>query len=620
MVGRRLAESNRASHPGARRRRAVRAAILIAIALGVGHTTLRAHELARGVGTQSVFSLRDDAVEIELNFGVSKLVAYSYMSQIDSDGSERVTPEEADAFLTAKGKELVADLELYLNDQRIPLAIERHWENGLRGPTGAYVFDCYFKLVAKLPPALPDGGWWLHYHDGTFANETSSQFCWVRDKEESRQISYQILVPEPESVPGSGYRTEGRNISIFFDRGDANPRFFELMGDRDKIKRETMQEFAALREKHRGGAAAKNGDAEVASTPAAPIFEEREDTGERSREGEDDSAIEWAAGFLRDIAKGRTSMLELLLGIILAIGYGAGHALAPGHGKAMVSAYLVGTKGRIRDAIVLGTVVTFAHTFTIFLFGIFLLYLMQQITEKAGTDTYQNMMISTMSFVSGLLLAVLGGVLTRHRWRHRNASDENHDHHHGLFGHSHPHLPAYAHSHSHAHGHDHEHAHGHGGEHEHVHEHEHGHAHVHASAVATDSPAASKQGTRFRDLLVLGLSGGMVPCPTGFAIMIFAAQFQAMVAGIVLFFFFSVGLGAVLVGIGILLVTGRDWLLRASKATKERRDWWIRRISIASASLILALGIYFMVESVAKDPKSFALLFHTIGRWLEGGL
>ena len=53
-------------------------------------------------------------------------------------------------------------------------------------------------------------------------------------------------------------------------------------------------------------------------------------------------------------------MLVLLL--LAAFGWGALHALSPGHGKAMVAAYLVGTRGSTRDAVLLGATVTVTHT------------------------------------------------------------------------------------------------------------------------------------------------------------------------------------------------------------------------------------------------------------------
>ena len=50
--------------------------------------------------------------------------------------------------------------------------------------------------------------------------------------------------------------------------------------------------------------------------------------------------------------------------ILLAMAYGASHALAPGHGKTMVAAYLVGTRGKISDALILGLSTMFTHTIT----------------------------------------------------------------------------------------------------------------------------------------------------------------------------------------------------------------------------------------------------------------
>ena len=78
-----------------------------------------------------------------------------------------------------------------------------------------------------------------------------------------------------------------------------------------------------------------------------------------------------SAGFA-DILGDSDKLLVLLL--LAAFGWGAIHALSPGHGKAMVAAYLVGTKGKPRDAVALGAIVTATHTAGVFALGLITLY------------------------------------------------------------------------------------------------------------------------------------------------------------------------------------------------------------------------------------------------------
>ncbi|HEY1275658.1 MAG TPA: hypothetical protein VGF25_12125, partial [Thermoleophilaceae bacterium] len=73
------------------------------------------------------------------------------------------------------------------------------------------------------------------------------------------------------------------------------------------------------------------------------------------------------AGLFERAASGE-GVLALLL--LAAFGWGALHALSPGHGKAMVAAYLVGTKGKARHAVALGATVTITHTIGVFALGL----------------------------------------------------------------------------------------------------------------------------------------------------------------------------------------------------------------------------------------------------------
>jgi nickel/cobalt exporter len=126
-------------------------------------------------------------------------------------------------------------------------------------------------------------------------------------------------------------------------------------------------------------------------------------------------------GLLDDAAAGRGVLLLLLLA---AFGWGALHALSPGHGKSMVAAYLVGTRGSTRDAVVLGATVTVAHTAGVVALGVVALALSAWILPE---DLYP-----WLNLVAGLLVVGVGvGVL---RGRLRSAGHHHHEH-----GHDHHH-------------------------------------------------------------------------------------------------------------------------------------------------------------------------------------
>ena len=137
-----------------------------------------------------------------------------------------------------------------------------------------------------------------------------------------------------------------------------------------------------------------------------------------------ESRTEATGGFARvfeDAASGRGVLLLLLLA---AFGWGALHALSPGHGKAMVAAYLVGTRGRARHAIALGGAVTVTHTIGVFALGVVTLALSQYVLAE---DLYP-----WLTLISGLMVVTVGGAVLRSRLRHAraHAGGKHHHHHH----------------------------------------------------------------------------------------------------------------------------------------------------------------------------------------------
>jgi nickel/cobalt transporter (NicO) family protein len=121
----------------------------------------------------------------------------------------------------------------------------------------------------------------------------------------------------------------------------------------------------------------------------------------------------------------------LVLMLLAALGWGALHALSPGHGKAMVAAYLVGTRGRPRHAVILGATVTVTHTIGVFALGLVTLALSQYVLPE---DLYP-----WLNLVAGLLVVGIGAGVLRSRLRHAKHHHHPHHHHHevtrrGLLG------------------------------------------------------------------------------------------------------------------------------------------------------------------------------------------
>ena len=211
----------------------------------------------------------------------------------------------------------------------------------------------------------------------------------------------------------------------------------------------------------------------VSAAPTAPLLTE---------------ASGQAAQLLTYLYEPIRSPWVLLVALALATMLGGLHALTPGHGKTLVAAYLVGSRGTVKHAIFLGGIVTFTHTASVIVIGLLALFASQFVVP--------DVLIPLLEILSGLLVVFLGGRLIWQRWLAFRGSID-HDH-------------AYGHAHDHAHDHTHHHHHNHegGAAHHHTHAvtHDHGDGHVHSHLP----PAA---GISFSSLLTMGISGGLVPCP-----------------------------------------------------------------------------------------------------------
>lgn len=261
---------------------------------------------------------------------------------------------------------------------------------------------------------------------------------------------------------------------------------------------------------------------------------------------------------------------------------GAAHALQPGHGKTIVAAYLVGARGTVRDAVILGVVVTITHTLTIYvlaaLAGWGSLY-----WDMAEVERY-------LGVLAALLILLVGLSLLWTQWR-RRAPDAGHAH-----GHSHDH----SHGNEHGHPHDHAHPHSHGGDHDDSHDGDHGYAHDHAHlpGFSHSHPDPSEM-TSLSKIFLLGVSGGIVPCPEGLAVFLASIAGGQIKTGLLLVMVFSLGLAASLVAVGILFI-------KASSLLRDRpgAGQWGYRISWVSAVLITGVGVIYLGKYLMEmnDP------------------
>jgi len=125
------------------------------------------------------------------------------------------------------------------------------------------------------------------------------------------------------------------------------------------------------------------------------------------------------AGVFADAAAGRGVLVFFLLA---AFGWGAMHALSPGHGKTMVAAYLVGTRGTARHAVTLGATVTITHTIGVFALGVVTLLLSQFILPEQ--------LYPWLNLASGLMVVSIGLTVLLKRVHSARRTAHSHEHHH----------------------------------------------------------------------------------------------------------------------------------------------------------------------------------------------
>jgi nickel/cobalt exporter len=238
--------------------------------------------------------------------------------------------------------------------------------------------------------------------------------------------------------------------------------------------------------------------------------------------------------FTRSIATRRLTPPLVLIALGLAFLFGAMHALSPGHGKTMVAAALVGTRGTAWHAILLGAVVTLTHTIGVFALGL--------ITLSAAQQAVPERFYPILTAISGGMIVCVGACLVAQQFCKRRTG-------HGSTA---------------------------------------GYEDEGEGSVAPPLPPKLS----LRSLVVLGITGGAVPCPSALVVMLSAMALHRIAFGLVLILAFSLGLAVVLTGIGLVVVH--------LGAAIERLPWnskLISRLPTLSAATILLTGILVIARA-----------------------
>jgi ABC-type nickel/cobalt efflux system permease component RcnA len=277
----------------------------------------------------------------------------------------------------------------------------------------------------------------------------------------------------------------------------------------------------------------------------------------------------------------------LLLSLLTAGALGAGHALTPGHGKTLMAAYLVGSRGTVWHAAGLGLSVTVSHTIGILALAALVI--------GASDVIAPDVVMRGAPFVAAVSIVAIGGwmLFSELRRRRRLAADPTTSHEHD---HQHEHEPTDAGTHSHdhadaaAHTHDHD---------EPAHDDAPAGTHSHGGISHSHLPAEGSTIT-WRSLFVLGLAGGLIPSTSALLILLGSIAAGRAGFGFVLVVAFGLGMALVMGGIGVALVLARGRVDRMAPSSPLGRVSGF--IPLAAAVLVFGLGLYLTVQAVSGTP------------------
>jgi ABC-type nickel/cobalt efflux system permease component RcnA len=237
------------------------------------------------------------------------------------------------------------------------------------------------------------------------------------------------------------------------------------------------------------------------------------------------------AGFSSLIGRDHLSVFVILASLAAAFFWGMAHALSPGHGKTIVAAYLVGQRGTPWHAAALGAIVTATHTIGVFALGL--------VTLALSAFIVPEQLYPWLNLVSGVLVVAIGATVFRSRFRHRGHTHDDH--------------------------------------------------HSHASGPGPET------GPSRRSLVAVGITGGLLPCPSALVVLLAAISLHRVAFGMLLIVAFSAGLALSITGIGLVAVYAKQIFKRASFEGRL-----VRLLPAASALVILAAGLAMTVRALPK--------------------
>ncbi len=493
---------------------------LIAFCLLAFTQTGFAHPMGNfSVNHYSKISLENEVVKVSYIIDLAEIPTYQELQQ------GNVTADVADPavtrFVAARGQEFGHGLNLTLDGKRVALRLLSSTVIFPPGAGGLPTMKMGFVYQAPYPPAADRGSGALQYSDDNYPGHAGWKEI-VAVSPGAKLVS--SSVPQSDrSAALTNYPTDLLN-SPPQDLSATVQFHYPLIAL-------AVAPAPAARHAIRHTAAAAPARSPQPATRRAAVV-----PAEPLRLQANQQATPRSA-FTELITAKTISFWFLLTAAFIAMGLGALHAIEPGHGKTIVAAYLVGSRGTARHAFLLGLIVTASHTAGVFALGAITLYASRYIVPEQ--------LYPWLGVFSGLTIAGLGGYMFLRRW---SGLDVAHSHAAGQL-----------------------------------------HSHWFSSdklKEAAPQPTESGQPISLYQLFALGITGGIIPCPAALVVLLSAFALHRIGLGFFLITAFSLGLAGVLIGFGMLMVYGRRFMARLQVDGPLTTRW----LPVASAAVMTILG------------------------------
>jgi nickel/cobalt exporter len=494
------------------------------------------------VNHYSKISLDRESIRVSYIIDLAEIPTYQELQQ--GNITANVADPTVTSFVASRGAEFARGLSLLVDGQRLPLHLLSSQVIFPPGAGGLPTMKMGFVYQAAYPPATNHSSAALEYSDNNYPGHAGWKEIIAVGPTASLMSS---SVPQTDrSAELSNYPTDllnspPRDLSAAIQfHYPAKPSTSNKTIDLSSRPERSGVEGPAVPK--RPLKTAPSGSKHV--VPPVPVIPAATTTPLHLHANQQSTP---RSAFTELITTRTMSLWFLITAAFIALGLGALHALEPGHGKTIVAAYLVGSRGTARHAFLLGLIVTASHTAGVFALGAITLYASRYILPEQ--------LYPWLGVFSGLTIAGLGGYMFLRRW---SGLDLNHSHTSGQF-------------------------------------HSHWFSSSSKSTDVTPAPAENGKSVSLYQLFALGVTGGIIPCPAALVVLLSAFALHRVGLGFFLITAFSLGLASVLIGFGMLMVYGRRFMARLQVNGPLTTRW----LPVASAAFMTVLGAAIALRAFA---------------------